>query len=208
MDENYYVLNVKVRENLTDARAIERMKAWDFTLKEWQAYIKVITPFSNKYAERIVRFFVEYDKVDLCPDLFGAYEPLKETFDKKSIEEPSSCIAFPAGTLMMKKRRRFDVAIENQYYGAVFDPQNNYMVIPSKRKIGEYLGNIRIIIKKNTTKFTLEQLQTIVDDMCLHPARRHAHPSRGTQGIAPNPKPIQAHSVVSLFLCLINLSKN
>ena len=165
----------------------------------------MITPFHNKYAERIVRFFVEYDKVDLCPDLFGAYEPLKETFDKKSIEEPSSCIAFPSGTLMMKKRRQFDVAIENQYYGAVFDPQNNYMVIPSKRKIGEYLGNIRIIIKKNTTKFTLEQLQTIVDDMCLHPARRHAHPSRGTQGIAPNPKPIQAHSVVSLFLCLISV---
>ena len=166
MDENYYVLNVKVRENLTDMRAVERMKAWNFTMKEWQAYIKVTAPFYNKYAERIVRFFVEYDKVDLCPDLFGAYEPLKETFDKKSIEEPSSCIAFPAGTLMMKKRRRFDVAIENQYYGAVFDPKNNYMVIPSKRKIGEYLGNIRIIIRKNTTKFTLEQLQTIVDDMC------------------------------------------
>ena len=29
MDENYYVLNVKVRENLTDTRAVERMKAWD-----------------------------------------------------------------------------------------------------------------------------------------------------------------------------------
>ena len=35
MDENYYVLNVKVRENLTDIRAVERMKAWDFTMKEW-----------------------------------------------------------------------------------------------------------------------------------------------------------------------------
>lgn len=86
MDENYYVLNVKVRENLTDMRAVERMKAWNFTMKEWQAYIKVTAPFYNKYAERIVRFFVEYDKVDLCPDLFGAYEPLKETFDKKVLK--------------------------------------------------------------------------------------------------------------------------
>ena len=61
-------------------------------------------------------------------------------------------------------------------------------------KIGEYLGNIRIIIKKNTTKFTLEQLQTIVDDMCLHPARRHAHPSRGTQGITKNQvRPVDGH---------------
>lgn len=29
MDENYYVLSVKVRENLTDTRTVERMKAWD-----------------------------------------------------------------------------------------------------------------------------------------------------------------------------------
>ncbi len=40
------------------------------------------------------------------------------------------------------------------------------MVIPSKKKIGEFLGDIRIIIKKDTKKFTFEQLQTIVDDMC------------------------------------------
>ena len=44
MDENYYVLNVKVRENLTDMRAVERMKAWNFTMKEWQAYTKVTAP--------------------------------------------------------------------------------------------------------------------------------------------------------------------
>lgn len=166
MDENYYVLNVKVRENLTDTRAVERMKEWNFTMKEWEMFEKMISPFHNPYAERIVRFFVDYDKVDLCPDLFGSWEPIKENFNKDDISEPSYRLAFPAATLLLKKRRRFDVAIENQYYGAVFDPQNNYMVIPSKRKIGEYLGNIRIIIKKNTTKFTLEQLQTIVDDMC------------------------------------------
>ena len=41
-DLKNYVLNVKVKENLTDTRAVERMKAWDFTLKEWQAYIKAI----------------------------------------------------------------------------------------------------------------------------------------------------------------------
>lgn len=40
MDENYYVLNVKVRENLTDTRAVERMKAWDFTMKEWDVFEK------------------------------------------------------------------------------------------------------------------------------------------------------------------------
>ena len=40
------------------------------------------------------------------------------------------------------------------------------MVIPSKKKIGEYLGDIRIFINQNTKKFSFEQMQMIVDDMC------------------------------------------
>ena len=60
-DHKNYVLNVKVKENLTDTRAVERMKVWDFTLKEWDAFEKAISPFYNPYAERIIRFFVEYD---------------------------------------------------------------------------------------------------------------------------------------------------
>lgn len=166
MDENYYVLNVKVKENLTDTRAVDRMKTWDFTMKDWESFEKAICPFHNPSAERIVRFFVEYDKVDLCPDLFGSCEPIKEIFNKEDICKPSYYLAFPAGQLFFRKRRRFDVAIRNLNYGLIFDPQKKYMVIPSKKKIGEYLGDIRIIIRKNSKKFTLEQLQTIVDDMC------------------------------------------
>ena len=165
-DLKNYVLNVKVKENLTDTRAVERMKAWDFTLKEWQAYIKAIAPFYNKYAERIIRFFVEYDKVDLCPDLYGLWEPLKEIFNKEDIRELSYRLAFPDATLFFKKRRRFDVVVDNLNYGLIFDPQNKYMVIPSKKKIGEYLGDIRIFINQNTKKFSFEQMQMIVDDMC------------------------------------------
>ena len=166
MDENYYVLNVKVRENLTDIRAVERMKAWDFTMKEWEAFEKEICPFYNPYAERIVRFFVEYDKVDLCPDLYGSCEPIREIFDKEDICKPSYYLAFPAGQLMLKKRRRFDVAMMNLNYGLIFDPKNRYMVIPSKQKIGEYLGDIRITINQNTKQYSFEQMQMIVDDMC------------------------------------------
>lgn len=166
MDQDYYVLNVKLRDNLTDARAVERMKAWDFTMKEWAEFEKTICPFYHPVAEQIVRFFVEYEKIDLCPDLFGSYEPLKKPFDKENILEPSDCIAFPSGTLIMKKRRRFDVAVENQYYGLIFNPKDNYKVIPSKRKIGEYLGNIRISINQKSKIYTFEQMQMIVDDMC------------------------------------------
>ncbi len=104
--------------------------------------------------------------MDLCPDLYGSCEPIREIFNKEDIRKPSYHLAFPAGTLLLKKRRRFDVAMMNLNYGLIFNPYNKYMVIPSKKKIGEYLGDIRVIIKKNTNKFTLEQLQTIVDDMC------------------------------------------
>ena len=165
-DLKNYVLNVKVKENLTDTRAVERMKVWDFTLKEWDAFEKAISPFYNPYAERIIRFFVEYDKVDLCPDLYGLWEPLKEIFNKEDIRELSYRLAFPAATLFFKKRRRFDVVVYNLNYGLIFDPQNKYMVIPSKKKIGEYLGDIRIFIAQNTKKFSFEQMQMIVDDMC------------------------------------------
>ena len=40
------------------------------------------------------------------------------------------------------------------------------MVIPSKKKIGEYLGDIRITINQNTKQYSFEQMQMIVDDMC------------------------------------------
>lgn len=165
-DLKNYVLNVKVKENLTDIRAVERMKAWDFTMKEWESFEKEISPFHNPSAERIVRFFVDYDKVDLCPDLYGLWEPLKGIFNKEDTRELSYRLAFPAATLYFKKRRRFDVAIENLNYGLIFDPQNKYMVIPSKKKIGEYLGDIRITINQNAKQYSFEQMQMIVDDMC------------------------------------------
>ena len=153
-DHKNYVLNVKVRENLTDARAVKRMKVWDFTMNEWEVFEKKISPFYNPYSERIVRFFVDYDKMDLCPDLFDSWEPIKEIFKKEDIREPSCRLAFPAATLFLKKRRQFDVAIMNLNYGLIFDPHNKYMVIPSKKKLGEYLGDIRIIISQNTKKFS------------------------------------------------------
>lgn len=165
-NQQFYILNVKVRENLTDTRALERLIAWDFTMEEWNEFEKKISPFFNLAAERIVRFFVEYGKMDICPDLFGSWEPIKEVFNKEDICEPSSRLSYPAATLFLKKKRRFEVIIENLNYGLIFDPQNKYKVIPSKRKKGEYLGNIRILIRKDTAKFTLEQMQTIVDDMC------------------------------------------
>lgn len=162
----FYDLEVKVRESLTDPRAMERMMLWDFTLKEWLAFEKGLNPFYNSKAEKIVSFFTTYSKIDLCPDKYGPYEPLKRIFEKDDISDPISLLSFPSGSLLMKKRRYFDVAIVNLNYGLIYDPYDNYKVIPSKRKLGEYLGSIRIIIKAKSSKYSFDQMKTIVDDMC------------------------------------------
>ena len=86
MDENYYVLNVKVRENLTDMRAVERMKAWNFIMKEWQAYIKVTAPFYNKYAERIVRFLWNMTRWIYVRTYLGHMSLLKKLSTKKVLK--------------------------------------------------------------------------------------------------------------------------
>lgn len=184
-DYKNYVLNVKVREDLTDTRALERMMAWDFTLKEWQAYVKLNTPFYNKSAERIILFFIEYNKLDLHPDLYGWFEPIKTTFDIQDITILTDGLAYPRGTVHLKKKRRFDVVIQNLSYALLFDPKNKYMVIPpsdyhfffepqrkyivppsEKELREEYLGDIKIIISRNTKQFSFEQMKMIVDDMC------------------------------------------
>lgn len=167
-DYKNYVLNVKVRENLTDTRAVEYMKSWDFTKKEWDIFENSILPFYNPFAERIIRFFITYDKINLCPDLYDSWEPLKELFDKNNICDPVARLSFPGSTLFAKKRRMFNIIIQNLNYGLVFNPHDKYKVIPSRKKIGEYLGNIQILISQNSKVYTFEQMQQIVDDMCKY----------------------------------------
>ena len=165
-NQQFYTLNVKVRENLTDTRAVEYMKSWDFYLNEWDAFIKKTAPFYNPIAERIIRFFISFDKFDICPDLYGECEPLHTLFDTSNVIEPISCIAFPAGTLMLKKRKMFDVVIRNDNYGCSFWEKDNYKVFRPLRETGEFLGDIRFSIKKMNSHYSFEQMQTIVDDMC------------------------------------------
>lgn len=165
-ERELYVLNIRVRDSLTDVRAVEYMKSWNFTLKEYDAFADSIRPYYNPVAEKIIRFFINYDKLDMCPDKYDPYEPVRLKFDKQNIVGPISEIAFPAGTLNLKKLRKFNVYIENLNHGLIFDPYNKYQVFPSKRKIGEYLGDIKIFFKISDKRYTLDQMKCIVDDLC------------------------------------------
>ena len=52
-------------------------------------------------------------------------------------------------------------------YHFFFEPQRKYIVPPSEKELREeYLGDIKIIISRNTKQFSFEQMKMIVDDMC------------------------------------------
>ena len=163
-----YILNVKVRESLTDTRAVEFMKSWDFYLNDWTAFVKEATPFYNPIAERIIRFFISFDKFDICPDLYGECEPPKTQFDTRNIVEPISYLAFPAGTLIMKKRNSFDVVIRNGNHGCSFWEKDNYKVFRPIKELGEFLGNIQFSVKMKNSNYSIEQMKTIVADLCKY----------------------------------------
>ncbi len=165
-DYKNFVLHIKIRENLTDSRFVEFMKGWNFYLNDMFKFQDSIEPLYNPVAEKIIQFLLTYDKIDLCPERYNSYEPISKFFDKNNLNDPICCIAFPAGSLYLRKKRKFDVVIENLWYGLIFDPDIQNKVIPSKKKIGEYLGDIKIYISKSVKCYTMRQLQTIINDFC------------------------------------------
>ena len=166
MIRQFYVINVKVKDNLTDSRAVEYLKSWDFTKYDWRRFEETIMPFYNPAAERIIRFFVTYDKVNLIPDLYNAYEPINLPFGKDNISNPINMLSFPAGRLHFKMKRRFTAFIENLNYGIIYDPYNNYKVIPSRKKIGAYLGDIKIFLKISKYANSFDLMKRTINDMC------------------------------------------
>lgn len=162
-----YILIVKLQENLTDSRFVEFMKDWTFTRDDLFVFQDTIEPLYNETAEKILNFFITYDKIDLCPDYYNTYEPINKHFNKEDLLSIIHSIAFPSGTLYLKKKKMFDVMISNIWYGLIFETKGNHQVIPSKKKIGEFLGEVSLFFDKKTA-LSMEQLETIVDDFCMY----------------------------------------
>lgn len=169
-DYNNYVLKVQLHENLTDSRFIEFVTRWDYTIDDFFSFQESIEPLTNEVAQKIMQFFVSYNKIDLCPDNYNRYEPVKLPFNKDDFYDSVHILAFPSGTLHLKKKRRFQVMIENLWYFLTFDPDDNHKVMIPLREISEdeYLGCIQIYISKNTKFYSMNVLQEIIEDLCTY----------------------------------------
>ena len=64
--------------------------------------------------------FYRISRCILLPDRCGVHEPLRYNFDKDKVSTYVDWISFPAGCLMLKKKRKFDVEIGNRFWGVIW----------------------------------------------------------------------------------------
>ncbi len=164
-DHKNICVQIEVRENLTDARMIEFVKDWNFTIEDFQSYLKSLNgTLSTEKAEAMVRFFIEYQDGILLPDRCGVHEPLRYNFDKDKVSTYVDWISFPAGCLMLKKKRKFDVEIGNRFWGVIW--LDGELLVP-KRVLPEYLGRITFWFAKQR-KVDMDFLKQLLRDFCSY----------------------------------------
>ena len=159
-------LQIKTRENFTDPRFVEFMRDWSFTEKEYDTFFTNIwnNNITNEYSKRIVDFFINYKEGELLPDKCDAYEPIKEKFNKDDISAPIGWLSFPAGSLLLKKRYKFNAEIENDYFAITFSEGK---AVAPKIALPEYLGKITLWFSKQR-KIDMTFLEQLLRDLCSY----------------------------------------
>lgn len=158
-------VQIKVKENLTDQRAVDFMQSWDFTSKESKLFFATIVPtLHNEHAQRIVEFFVNYKDGILTPDKYDYAEPIRKIFDPTDISDPVGNLSWPAGELEFKKKYKFDAHIQNKYHSLVFKDD---VIMKPMFELDEYLGIITFLFSKER-KIDMTFLKELVNDMCAY----------------------------------------
>ena len=156
-------VQIKVRENLTDQRFVEFTKEWGFTEKDFDAFLDTIEGGAcNERARKIIEFFVEYEGGFILPDKYNGYEPIKKIFKKDDISDPVAWLSFPAGSLYLRKRYKFDVEIVNEYWAIIF---SEGIAEKPVRVLPEYMGVITFWFSKQR-KIDMEFLKRLLKDFC------------------------------------------
>lgn len=168
-DKKNICIEIEVRENLTDSRIvnfIEKERNWDFSMKEFDEFYAPIREdkSTNEMSLRIIQFFVDYKDGILLPDKCGSYEPLRDNFYKEDVFSCAKTLSFPSGDILFKKKRKFDVSIENRYWALIWT--NGKKTVP-KGKLPEYLGGIRFRFSKQR-KIDMDFLEQLVRDFCSY----------------------------------------
>ena len=150
-DYNNYIVEVCLRECVTDKRFLP-LRDLKPTIAQYKDYCAryIQTLAYHPLAERIIRFFMDYNRGVYSPDKYNYYEPVKFVFDENDIRIPISHIAYPAGELYLKKSRVVLISITNEDNAFVWE---DGIYLEPKRALPEFLTTIRCSFPiKGTTK--------------------------------------------------------
>ena len=162
-DRKNYIIEIGIRECCADQRYIDYMIETDYnySLEEVGEFIKNNYPQHHPLAEKIVRFFINYDNGIMQPDRYDMAEPEKLQFNKDDIVDPVSMLSFAGGHLFLKKKRRYSAHIINESH--TFFWLDDKSVKP-KRILPKYMTKIRIFFSKQS-KVKLEFMQKLTIDI-------------------------------------------
>lgn len=161
-DRKNYIISIKLRESCSDKRIIDWQLEHDYTYTtaEVNEFETSILPHYNTLAEKIVRFFIEYEAGVISPNKWNTFEPIKYDFIISEINKYIGILAFPGGNLFLKRDKKYSCHIENWDYGFWwFDGKPCRPQVPF-----EYLVEIRIFFSKQR-KPKMEFMQKLADDM-------------------------------------------
>lgn len=168
-DKKNICIEIEVRENLTVSRIVdfvEKEKNWNFSIQEFDDFYDSLSDdqATNEKSLRIIQFFVDYKDGILLPDKWGSYEPLRDNFYKEDVLCCAQTLSYPSGDILFKKKRKFDVSIENRYWALIW--KDGKKTVP-KGKLPEYLGGIRFRFSKQR-KIDMDFLEQLVCDFCSY----------------------------------------
>lgn len=162
-DGNCFVLEVKLRDNVSDARydTLRQLKPTIQMFKKFEKKLISDHPVYSGKAEDIIRFFINYKSGIIKPDRYNSFEPINKVFDENNLIIPISMLASPGGGVYLKKTKMAEVYIENKTYSFVWIDKD---YLPPKRDLPEYLTIITVFFqkRKNTDlKFIVQLMHDI-----------------------------------------------
>lgn len=162
-DRKNYIIEIGIRECCADQRYIDYMIRTDYnySLEEVGEFIKNNQPQHHPLAEKIVRFFINYDNGIMQPDRYNMAEPVKLQFNKDDIVDPVSFLSFAGGTLFLKKNRRYSAKIINESHTFFWFGGKS---VKPKRILPEYMTKIRIFFSKQSN-IKMEFMQKLTNDI-------------------------------------------
>lgn len=171
-DRKNYIVTIWSTVDMTDSKVKEFAKNWNFTCEEQDNFLYGDTVFYHPFAEKILRFIIEYKDGRLIPDKWDGAEPLKRKFDPNDITEIISDLA-KGGMglgLYFRKKGEFWINIANCDYmwHASFLPQgrNKPWIMekptPAHRK---YFTKIKFTFSEQSHP-DLVFLKQLMEDFC------------------------------------------